>query len=98
VPKTEKAYGQVSRRLLALRRSGVVPYEEITDRSRWTMAPRTRSNLDAMLADVAVSYRRALWHDRPACVEILSEKDAITGTIAGICNECHVPLGITRGG
>ena len=65
VPKTEKAYKQVTRELLKLRRDGAVRYDDITDGSRWTMRAETWSGLDEMLADAAVSYRRALWHDQP---------------------------------
>jgi hypothetical protein len=97
IPKTEKAYDLVKRELLKLRRDGTVPYADITDGSRWTFKPETWTSVDQMLEDASESYRRALWHDQPVHVEILSEKDAITGAISGVCDEWDVPLGIVRG-
>lgn len=97
ISKTEKGYQLVSRQLLKLRRNGVVPYSDITDGSRWTFKPRTWNSVDQMLQDASESYRRALWHDQPVYVEVLSEKDAITGAVSQVCREWDVPLGIVRG-
>jgi hypothetical protein len=97
IPKTENGYGCVQRQLLALRRAGVVPYDSITDGTRWRRRPVTWDSLEQMLDDAAISYRRSLWHDQPVYVEILSEKDAITGTIRPVTNRYDIPLGIVRG-
>lgn len=61
------------------------------------MKPRTWDSVDQMLDDASESYRRALWHDQPVYVEVLSEKDAITGAILPVTAEWDVPLGIARG-
>ena len=61
------------------------------------MKPETWTSVDQMLEDASESYRRALWHDQPVYVEILSEKDAITGAISPVTREWDVPLGIVRG-
>ena len=97
IPKTEQGYQVIKRELLKLRRDGIVSYADITDGSRWTFKPKTWTSVDQMLEDAAVSYRRALWHDQPVYVEVLSEKDAITGAISPVCREWDVPLGIARG-
>ena len=50
-----------------------------------------------MLEDAAASYRRALWRDQAAEVQIYSEKDAISGVVLPVTRRWDVPLGIVRG-
>jgi hypothetical protein len=50
-----------------------------------------------MLEDAAASYRRGIWHDQDAEVQIYSEKDAISGVILPVTRRWDVPLGIVRG-
>lgn len=97
VPKTEAAYKQVSRELVKLRAAGTVPYSWITDGTRLLRKPRSYRDVEAMLDDVAASYRKMLWYDAPVEVIVLSEKDAISGTILPITAKYDVELGIVRG-
>lgn len=97
VAKTEAGYDLVGRQLLKLRRAGRVPYSWITDGTRLVLKPDSWSRLDEMLADAAVGYRRALWHDQAVEVIVLSEKDAISGVIYPVTAKYDVELGIARG-
>lgn len=97
VEKTEAGYRQVGRQVLKLRRSGRLPYWWITDGTRYVIRPNTWSDLDAMLRDAAISYRRMLWTNQQVNVQIFTEKDAITGVIEDVCDEWDVPLGVLRG-
>ncbi len=97
VEKTEKGYGAVQRRLLHLRRTGLVPYGTITDGSRLRRKPNSWDDGGHALDDLASSYRRALWNDQDAEVIILSEKDAISGVVYPVTAEFDVELCITRG-
>lgn len=97
VEKTELGYKTVGRELLKLRRSGRIPYDRITDGTRWITKPTTWNNVDQMLADAAVSYRRALWHGTDDEVLLFTEKDAISGVILPITDQWDIPLGVLRG-
>lgn len=97
VPKTEEGYGVIGRQLLKLRRGGIIPYGWVTDGTRYVIKPKTFDEIDEMLNDVAASYRRALWNDQLVDVQIITEKDAIVGTISPVCREFDVPLGVVRG-
>src|SRR5215217_5402953 len=59
VPKTETAYHAVQRETLKLRRAGRLPYEWISDGTRWHIKSRSWSSVDQALDDAAASYRRA---------------------------------------
>jgi hypothetical protein len=97
VDKTETGYDLIGRELLKLRRAGRVSYADITDGTRWISRPTTWGGLEEMLEDAAASYRRALWHDQPAEVQVFTEKDAISGVILPVTRRWDVPLGVLRG-
>ena len=97
VEKTEHGYRLIGRQLLKLRRSGGIRYDWITDGTRWVNKPDSYDGIDQMLEDAAASYRRALWRDQSAEVQIYSEKDAISGVVLPVTRRWDVPLGIVRG-
>lgn len=97
VEKTEHGYRLIGRQLLKLRRAGSIRYDWITDGTRWINKPDSYDDLDQMLEDAAASYRRAVWHDQTAEVQIYSEKDAISGVVLPVTRRWDVPLGIVRG-
>jgi hypothetical protein len=50
-----------------------------------------------MLIESARLYRKSLWNDARACVEIWIEKDALSGVIWPVTNKFDVPLMVARG-
>ncbi len=97
VAKTENGYRAIGRRLLALRRNRRIPYDWITDGTRWVAKPDTHRDVETMLNDAAASYRKMLWRDQNVDVHVFTEKDAISGVILPITDRWDVPLGILRG-
>jgi hypothetical protein len=97
VEKTEKAYAAVQREVLKLRRSGILPYEWIADGTRWQVKQPSWDTAQDALDDAVSSYRRALWHNQDAYVEVWSEKDAIASIISPTTDKWDVPLMIARG-
>ena len=98
VPKTEAAYqNDVGRLLVRLRREGRLPYDWIADETRWQRKPRTYAGLVAAIEELQRYYRRDLWRDAPAYVEIWLEKEALAGVIYDVTAEWDVPLMVGRG-
>ena len=97
IEKTEKAYNVIQREVLKLRRTGELPYEWIADGTRWHTKSPSWSSVEDALDDVAISYRRALWHDQNVYVEVWSEKEAISSIVSPVTNAWDVPLMIARG-
>ena len=58
---------------------GTLPYGWLTDNTRWQRKPDTFSSVEQALQDTAQFYRKALWADADAYVEIWLEKDALAG-------------------
>jgi hypothetical protein len=97
VEKTEQAYDKVQRGLVRLRRESRIPYRAIADGTRWQIKPTTFSSLEAALKRTAQTYRRSLWDDADAHIEIWLEKDALAGVVHPVTNEYDVPLMVARG-
>jgi len=98
IGKTEGEYKQtVCRLLVDMRRRGDLPYGWIADNTRWMRKPRTYSSMEDMLRITQQTYRRAIWDNQDAEVEIWLEKDALAGVLYDVTGEWDVPLMVTRG-
>lgn len=98
VGKTEAEYKSTVVRLLGeMRRAGVLPYGWIADNTRWMRKPQTWNSMKSMLARTAETYRRSLWLDQDAYVEVWLEKDALAGVLYQVTSRWDVPLMVTRG-
>jgi hypothetical protein len=98
VPKDEKGYGLVQRRLVQLREWGKIPYGYITDGTRWRHGPRRYDDLTDFQKHAASLYRRDYWAKADVHVEIWIEKDALAGTIFPIvCEEWGLDLMVNKG-
>jgi hypothetical protein len=97
VDKTEASCDKVCVALGHLRKRGLMPFNWIADSTRWMRKPRTFSGLGQAIAHTARTYRRALWDDGDAYVEVWLEKDALAGVVVDVTDEFDVPLMVTRG-
>jgi hypothetical protein len=80
-----------------MRRDGSLPYHWLADNTRWQRKPRTFNSVDDALRNTAAFYRKSLWTDADAYVEIWLEKDALSGVIYPITSMYDVPLMVARG-
>lgn len=97
VEKAETGYAKVQTDLVKMRRSGALPYDSLADNTRWQRKPLTFDGVHEALHETARLYRKALWTDTPAYVEIWLEKDALAGTILPVTSMYDVPLMVARG-
>jgi hypothetical protein len=97
VDKTEQSYKLICRLLVDMRRDHDLPFDWIADSTRWQRKPSTHSSLAAMLNRSQQTYRRALWDDQDAYVEIWLEKEALAGVLYGTTYDWDVPLMVTKG-
>ena len=98
IPKTESAYQNVVVRLCGeMREEGDLPWEWLADSTRWMRKPRSYSSLEEAIARTAETYRRDLWRDQDAYVEIWVEKEALAGVLYEITAPYDVPLMVNRG-
>jgi hypothetical protein len=98
IAKTEGEYKSTVCRLLTdMRLDGVIPFGWIAENTRWMRKPRTYSSMESALENTASTYRRQVWDNQGAYVEIWLEKEALAGVVVDITSEFDVPLMVTRG-
>jgi hypothetical protein len=97
VGKSEAGYTKVQTDLVQMRRAGMLPYNWLADNTRWQRKPRTFSSVQQALDDTARLYRKALWADADAYVEVWLEKDALAGVILPVTSTYDAPLMVARG-
>jgi hypothetical protein len=97
IEKTEAAYKSLCRMTADMRRDTSIPYAWLADNTRWMRKPKTWGSLSGMLEHQQQFYRRDLWAEQDAYVEIWLEKDALSGVLIDVTAEWDVPLMVTRG-
>jgi hypothetical protein len=97
VEKSEAGYAKVQTDLVRMRRAGEMPYGWLADNTRWQRKPRTFNSVQQALSDTARLYRKALWTDADAYVEVWLEKDALSGVVLPVTSLYDVPLMVARG-
>lgn len=97
IDKSEAGYAKVQVQVLDLRRAGRLPYNSISDATRYMRKPRTFDGWEAALQNTALIYRKALWADSDKEVEIWLEKSALAGVLYPVTSEYDVPLMPTGG-
>ncbi len=97
IEKTEAGYNKVQAQVLDLRRAGRLPYDTISDATRYMRKPRTYDGWEAALRNTAQLYRKNLWADSEVEVEIWLEKSALAGVLYPVTSEFDVPLMPTGG-
>ena len=88
IEKTEAGYNKVQTDLVQMRRSGMLPYAWLADSTRWQRRPRTFNSVQDALDDTARLYRKSLWADAAAYVEVWLEKDALAGVVLPVTSIC----------
>ena len=97
VEKEESGYAKIGTDLTILRRAGELPYNWLADNTRWQRKPRTFDSIEDALQETAEFYRKALWKNSNAYVEIWLEKDALSGVVFPVTEIYDVPLMVARG-
>ena len=92
VDKTEAGYKCVQRVLVALRRTGRVPYSWISDATRWGYYVSAYQHAADALQAAAYAYRVDLWSQADTYVEVWTESRSMAGVIRDVIDELGVPL------
>lgn len=98
IDKTEAEYKNTVCRLLGtMRLSGEIDFSQIADSTRWMRKPQTHHGMREALEATKNCYRRMLWANQFAHVEVWLEKEALAGVLCEVTDEWDVPLMVTRG-
>jgi hypothetical protein len=97
IGKDDAGYRVIQRELLKLRRAGRVPYNWVSDGTRWRRVGTSFDSPAEAVRWAARTYRRDLWRRTPVYVEVWCESDSIAGVLFEETNRYNVPLMVSRG-
>lgn len=98
VSNDNRGYNLVQRRLLQLRRSGIIPYGSIEDNARSFYGGNRHTGPEAFMQHARYTYHLDYWQNEPINVEVWCESDSIAGTLRHIVTqEWGLRLYVARG-
>lgn len=92
VPKTKSGVREIEYQLIKMRREGAIPYNWISDDTRWMIRPIMQQGLKQCLKNTHENYRRDLWAHQDIYVEIWIEKKGLAGVVSPVSEEFGVSL------
>jgi hypothetical protein len=92
-----KSYKRLVALLTDARMAGLVDWDAIEDRNREYLLPSHWERPEQVIASAAASYRIDKWKDQPKYVEVMVEKDALSGVLWPVCAALDVGFTANRG-
>lgn len=97
VPNKVTEYAKLSRILKKGRMAGVVDWSSIEDRTRQPYLPYSANSIPEALKDLASYFRVNRQEGQSNYVELLVEKDALSGVLRRVTSHYHIRLLVNRG-
>lgn len=97
IPNNQRSYKRIVDLLARGRMAGMVDWEAIEDRGRTTNRVSTWDNPGQIVRSAAHSYRVDPWENQPYWVEVMCEKDALSGVLRPVCDEYRVAFTANKG-
>lgn len=99
IPNTEESYKRIGRLVSDARLAGYLDWDHIVDRGRETVEPGYWDGDNPI--NVLDAARRAIridkWSFQGTHVEVMAEKDAVSGILEPVCEKLEVPFTANRG-
>ena len=97
VPNNFRSYKSVGNLVNDARMAGLLDWDTIVDRGRETKALNHWSSPSEILEAVAEQFRIDKWLNQPNYVEVMVEKDALSGVVGRVCNRLDVSYTANKG-
>ena len=97
IPNKQNEYAKLSALVTDARRSGLVDWDAIEDRTRYLREYKALSGINEAIRQAAYQYSIDLWEGQSCYVEVWVEKDALIDIVEKACNKYRVPFFSCRG-
>lgn len=97
IPNTLQSYKNIGELLSNARLAGLVDWSMIEDRNRETITPSHWESPSHILRAVAEQYRIDKWADQPYHIEVMVEKDALSGVLVPVTRRLDISLTANKG-
>jgi hypothetical protein len=97
IPNTPRSYKNLGSLVSNARQAGLVDWEMIEDRNRETVIPTHWETPADIVEAAARQFRMNKWEDQPWHIEIMVEKDALSGVLDPVCRRLDIGLTANKG-
>jgi len=92
-----KSYKRIGNLVSDARLAGLLDWGMIEDRNRETVIPTAWKSPAQIVRAAAQQFRVDRWQGQPCHVEVMVEKDALSGILEPVCRELHVRFTANKG-
>lgn len=97
IPNNQRSYKNTGNLVSEARQAGYIDWMAIEDRGRTTKTPQYWEKPGDVVKAAAYSWRIDKWASQPWSVEVMVEKDALSGILQPVCSEYEVPFTANKG-
>lgn len=97
IPNTQRSYKRLGNLVSNARRAGLIDWHMIEDRNRGTSRPSHWSDPGEIIKAALYSFRIDKWEDQPVHVEVMVEKDALSGVLEPVCRDLDIGITANKG-
>ena len=97
IENSQRSYKRLGNLVNDARLAGVVDWAMIADRGRSTDVNPHWENPGEIIESAARSFRRDKWENQPCHIEVMVEKDALSGVLWPVCSDLDIRFTANKG-
>lgn len=97
VPNTVNSYKKIGNLVSDARQAGLIDWSMIEDRGRETVITSHWKSPADIVRTAARQFRIDKWLDQPYHIEVMVEKDALSGVLEPVCTELDIAITANKG-
>lgn len=97
VENTQRSYKNVGNLVSNARQAGLIDWDMIEDRNRETISLAHWKNPGQIVRAAANQFRIDKWDNQDYHVEVMVEKDALSGVLVPVCRDLDLPITANKG-
>ena len=97
IENTQRSYKNVGNLVSLGRQAGCIDWAMIEDRNRDTVAPRHWDSPRQIVMAAAGQFRIDKWEGQPYHIEVMVEKDALSGVLEPVCHRLDIGITANKG-
>jgi hypothetical protein len=97
IPNNTRSYKNLGALVSNARQAGLIDWAMIEDRNRETLAPAHWENPGQIVRAAAYQFRIDKWADQGWHIEVMVEKDALSGVLGPVCSRLDIGITANKG-
>lgn len=97
IPNSLRSYKNIGNLVSNARQAGLIDWDMIEDRNRETAIPSHWDNPGQIVRAAADQFRIDKWESQPYHIEVMVEKDALSGVLEPVCRSLDIGITANKG-